>query len=176
LYEIPSAERAISTVALSWHGATVNKPVGENPLGSPGAFVCRNFSMQEEAAIAMDRLLGSNTSASNRLAILVRIDQTGHMKMVSLSEAKANLSRHIERVRHGESVCIQVRGVPVAELVPVEGGKSGEAESGELQELERAGLVRRGRGALPEAIFMPGPAARGKGVMSALLDERRAGR
>ena len=98
------------------------------------------------------------------------------MKMVSLSEAKANLSRHVERVRHGESVRIQVRGVPVAELVPVEGGMSGEAEAGELQELERAGLVRRGRGALPDAIFKPGPAVRGKGVMSALLDERRAGR
>jgi prevent-host-death family protein len=98
------------------------------------------------------------------------------MKMVSLSEAKANLSRHVERVRHGESVRIHVRGVPVAELVPVEGGMLGEAEAGMLQELERAGLVRRARGALPDAIFKPGPAARGKGVMSALLDERRAGR
>jgi antitoxin (DNA-binding transcriptional repressor) of toxin-antitoxin stability system len=87
---------------------------------------------------------------------------------------RAIFSRHVERVRHGESVRIQVRGVPVAEIVPVEGVMSGEAAAGELHELERAGLVRRGRGALP--IFKAGPAARGKGVMSALLDERRAGR
>lgn len=96
------------------------------------------------------------------------------MKMVSLSEAKANLSRHVDRVRHGESVRIQVRGVPVAELVPVDDSAVGDA--GELQELERAGIVRRGRGAFPDAILKPGPVVRGKGVMAALLDERRAGR
>jgi prevent-host-death family protein len=96
------------------------------------------------------------------------------MKMVSLSEAKANLSRHVDRVRHGESVRIQVRGVPVAELVPVDDSSRGNA--GELRELERAGLVRRGRGAFPEELLKPGPAVRGKGAMAALLDERRAGR
>jgi prevent-host-death family protein len=98
------------------------------------------------------------------------------MKMVSLSEAKANLSRHVDRVRHGESVRIQVRGVPVAELVPVGDGAQGDADAGELQNLERAGLVRRGRAPFPDAILKPGPAVRGKGVMAALLDERRAGR
>jgi prevent-host-death family protein len=98
------------------------------------------------------------------------------MKMVSLSEAKANLSRHVERVRHGESVRIQVRGVAVADLVPVIDEMPGGVDLSELQDLERAGLVRRGHGALPEEILKPGPAMRGKGVMSALLDERRAGR
>lgn len=96
------------------------------------------------------------------------------MKIVSLSEAKANLSRHVDRVRHGESVRIQVRGVPVAELVPVDDSAQGDA--GELQELERAGIVRRGRGTFPDAILKPGPAVRGKGAMAALLDERSAGR
>jgi prevent-host-death family protein len=96
------------------------------------------------------------------------------MKMVSLSAAKANLSRHVDRVRHGESVRIQVRGVPVAELVPVHDSAQGNA--GELQDLERAGIVRRGRGAFPDALLKPGPAVRGKGAMAALLDERRAGR
>ena len=96
------------------------------------------------------------------------------MKMVSLSDAKANLSRHVDRVRHGESVRIQVRGVPVAELVPV--SDSAQGDDGELQALERAGIVRRGRESFPEAILKPGPAVRGKGAMAALLDERRAGR
>ena len=98
------------------------------------------------------------------------------MKMVSLSEAKANLSQHVERARHGESVRIQVRGVPMAELVPIRDQSSGKADDGDLRELERAGLIRRGKGEMPEVIFKPGPAVRGKGVLATLLDERRAGR
>jgi prevent-host-death family protein len=98
------------------------------------------------------------------------------MKMVSLSDAKANLSRHVERARHGESVRIQVRGVAVAELVPVAGGAQNDMDAGELRELERAGLIQRGRGAFPDAILKPGPTVRGKGVMAALLAERRTGR
>jgi antitoxin (DNA-binding transcriptional repressor) of toxin-antitoxin stability system len=42
-------------------------------------------------------------------------------------------------------VCIQVRGVPVAELVPIGDDSSGEADDGDLLALERAGLIRRGR-------------------------------
>jgi prevent-host-death family protein len=98
------------------------------------------------------------------------------MKMVSLSEAKAHLSRHVERARHGESVRIQVRGVPVAELVPIRDESSGKLDEGELRALERAGLVRRGRGQMPALIFKPGPSVRGKGLAATLLDERRAGR
>ncbi len=97
------------------------------------------------------------------------------MKMVSLSEAKANLSRHVERVRHGESVRIQVRGVPVAELVPVGGREQAGPEDGELAEMERAGLVRRGTGRLVPEILKPGPSVRGS-AMAALIDERRNGR
>lgn len=98
------------------------------------------------------------------------------MKVVSLSEAKANLSRHVERVRHGESIRIQIRGVPVAELVPIASDAQSDGATAELGDLERAGLVRQGRGALPAAIFKPGPAGRGKSVTAALLDERRSGR
>ncbi len=98
------------------------------------------------------------------------------MKVVSLSDAKANLSRHVERARNGEPVRIKVRGVPVAELVPVKDAKPGDVEDSELQDLERSGLVRRGLGAFPEELFKPGPAVRGKGAMAALLSERRSGR
>jgi prevent-host-death family protein len=96
--------------------------------------------------------------------------------MVSLSEAKAHLSRHVERARHGESVRIQVRGVPVAELVPIRDESSGNIDEGDLRALERAGLVRRGRGQIPALIFKPGPSVRGKGLVATLLDERRTGR
>lgn len=96
--------------------------------------------------------------------------------MVSLSDAKANLSRHVERVRHGESIRIQIRGVPVAELVPIVDRAHNDIDAAELQELERAGLIRQGRGALPAAILKPGPAVRGKQITTALLDERRSAR
>jgi prevent-host-death family protein len=98
------------------------------------------------------------------------------MKMVTLSEAKAHLSRHVERARHGESVRIQVRGVPVAELVPINDGAHGKTDGGDLRELERAGLIRMGKGRMPELLLKPGPLVRGKGVSATLLDERRAGR
>ena len=98
------------------------------------------------------------------------------MKMVSLSEAKAHLSRHVERVRHGESVRIQVRGVPVAELVPIGTESFHGANDGDLRALERAGLIRRGHGRLPGVILRPGPPVRGRSVAATLLDERRASR
>lgn len=41
------------------------------------------------------------------------------MKMESLTNAKNQLSRLIERVRKGERVRILVNGIPVADLVPV---------------------------------------------------------
>jgi prevent-host-death family protein len=98
------------------------------------------------------------------------------MKMVSLSEAKAHLSEHVDRVKHGETVRIQVRGVPVAELVPIRDESSGKLDEGDLRALERAGLVRRGRGQMPAQIFKAGPSVRGKSLSTTLLDERRAGR
>jgi prevent-host-death family protein len=98
------------------------------------------------------------------------------MKMVSLSEAKAHLSRHVERVRHGESVRIQVRGVPVAELVPISTDSSDQSDDGDLRALERAGLIRRGHGRVPVLIFKPGPPVHGRSVTATLLDERRASR
>jgi len=98
------------------------------------------------------------------------------MKMVSLSEAKAHLSRHVERARQGESVRIQVRGVPVTDWVPIRDESFGKFDEGHLRALERAELVRRGRGQMPALIFKPGPAVRGKGLAATLLDERRSDR
>jgi hypothetical protein len=54
--------------------------------------------------------------------------------------------------------------------VLVTNASPGDADD-ELQDLERSGLVRRGSGVFPEEVLKPGPAVRGKGVMSALLNE-----
>jgi len=66
------------------------------------------------------------------------------MKMVSLSRGKAHLSLVRRRARHGESVRIQVRGVPVAELVPTRDDSSAEADDGDSSGLDGQDLIRRG--------------------------------
>lgn len=46
------------------------------------------------------------------------------MRTVDASEAKTHLSELLARVSKGESICIAVGGLPVANLVPCEEGKA----------------------------------------------------
>lgn len=97
------------------------------------------------------------------------------MKQVNISEAKAQLSRHIAYVRRGGHVRIFDRDVPVADLVPIQSSSAGTGDDALLADMERRGVVRRGKGGpLPPEILQPGPA--GPGVVDALLEERRGGR
>lgn len=45
------------------------------------------------------------------------------MKEIGSYEAKTHLTKLLEKVAHGERICITRRGRPVAMLVPVRGGK-----------------------------------------------------
>ena len=45
-----------------------------------------------------------------------------HVKKASVSEAKNRLSALLDRVRHGHTIVIEDRGVPVARLEPIAGG------------------------------------------------------
>ena len=90
------------------------------------------------------------------------------MKTANLSDVKDDLSQWVERVRRGERVRILVHGVPAADLVPVEVG-------GELAELERLGVVRRGTAGWPKELDEPGPRVPGDSAVAALLRDR-AGR
>lgn len=97
------------------------------------------------------------------------------MKQVNISEAKAQLSKHIAYVRRGGHVRIFDRDVPVADLVPIQPAKTGTDDDALLAAMERRGVVRRGKaGPMPAEIFQPGPP--GPGVLDALLEERRGGR
>lgn len=97
------------------------------------------------------------------------------MKQVKISEAKAQLSRHIAYVRRGGHVRIYDRDMPVADLVPIQPTNASADDDALLTEMERRGVVRRGNSSpLPPEIFQPGPP--GPGVMDALLEERRGGR
>ena len=99
------------------------------------------------------------------------------MKLVKLSEAKANLSRYVEYVRRGGQVRILLRDTPVADLVAVgTHAEEGEADALLLSSLERRGLVRRGSGDVPPELLTPGPRAKGRPISQTLVEARRAGR
>jgi prevent-host-death family protein len=97
------------------------------------------------------------------------------MKIASITETKAKLSALLDLVRQGETVTIVDRGRPVARLVPAVGPDAGDDEA-RLRRLERAGLIRRGRGGPASEILLSPPPRAGASVVEALLEERREGR
>ncbi len=97
------------------------------------------------------------------------------MKEVALSTAKAEISKPIAYVRRGGHVRIFARNGPVADLVPVERAQPPADDAAVLADMERRGVVTRGKeGPIPAEIFKPGPAS--LTVLEALLEERREGR
>lgn len=72
-------------------------------------------------------------------------------KRVGIRELRADLSRIVRQVEHGQAVEVTDRGRPVARLVPA--GPFG----GSLTELVLAGAVRpaRARGPLPAPLDLP---------------------
>jgi prevent-host-death family protein len=99
------------------------------------------------------------------------------MKKATISQTKNQLSALLDAVRHGETILITDRNRPVARLEPV-GAVGSEEADGLLARLERAGLLRLGRGRLVESIVKEPPPRPGKGVSAvrALLEERNFGR
>ena len=98
------------------------------------------------------------------------------MKRASITDAKNGLSALLDRVRHGETVVIEDRGIPVAQLTPV-AARSTSADAGRLARLERQGIVRPA--ASPGAAKLPAgppPRARRPVTLSQLvIAERREG-
>jgi prevent-host-death family protein len=97
------------------------------------------------------------------------------MGTTTITEAKNKLSALIDRVQAGESIVILERGRPVARLEPI---VEQEDPTGRLARLERAGIIKMGRGKPPiELIRQPPPQlSHGASVLDALLEERREGR
>ena len=97
------------------------------------------------------------------------------METAGVSELKASLSEYLAKVRAGQEVIVTDRGQPVARIVPVV--RTEEGIPAHLLALERAGLVRIGRGALPEGFWdRPRPEDPEGRALSALLTEREEGR
>ena len=97
------------------------------------------------------------------------------MKSATVSKLKATLSEYLAKVKAGEEVIVTERGKPIAKIVPILHDKG--TLPAHLQELARAGLVRRGSGKLPPEFWtLPRPKDPKGEVLRALLEERAEGR
>ncbi|HEV8309796.1 MAG TPA: type II toxin-antitoxin system prevent-host-death family antitoxin [Methylomirabilota bacterium] len=97
------------------------------------------------------------------------------MKSAGIAALKTHLSRYLEQVKSGQEIIITERGVPVAKLVPLSSEVRRESRR---ERLARAGLLQLGRGRVRASLLKPprGPQAAGRGVLEALLAERRDAR
>jgi prevent-host-death family protein len=93
-----------------------------------------------------------------------------------VTEAKNRLSALLERVRHGETILIEDRGIPVAQITPVT-GRAAVPDRDRLARLERHGVVRPAAAAAPrKRLLAAPPRGRGGRALSRLvLDERSEG-
>lgn len=99
------------------------------------------------------------------------------MKRTSITDAKNGLSALIERVRHGESIIIEDRGVPVARLESVATPGRRDVE-GRAARLQRQGVLRPPLSSAPKRLLTtPPPTPSGGATLSdAVIAERRDGR
>lgn len=100
------------------------------------------------------------------------------MKTASISQTKNQLSALLDEVRQGETILILDRNRPVARLEPITDTGEGAGDA-RLARLERAGLLRRGRGgaSLKDLPLSPSVRTRrGASALQALLAERTEGR
>jgi prevent-host-death family protein len=95
------------------------------------------------------------------------------MTTASISEAKARLSALLDRVKAGETVTITDRGVPVAQIVPLNGASEVDWDA-RLERLARQGVIRRSKHRLDVDAFLARPLPTfEESVLDALLEERR---
>ena len=93
------------------------------------------------------------------------------MKKAKVAELKNGLSRYLAHVKRGGTVLVFERDRPVARIIPVTSQPSSDKRLGDL---ERRGIVRRGKGDFGEWLRKHRP-IRVRGVLKALLEERRSG-
>ena len=88
---------------------------------------------------------------------------------VSVSDLKARLSEHLRNVRNGDEVVVTHHGRSIARVV----AEDPAASEAELKHLEHSGLIRRGRGGLPDDFWTRRRMKDPEGLLAkAVLDER----
>ena len=111
----------------------------------------------------------SSTDLDSRISLTIIVTMT----TASISEAKAKLSALLDRVKAGETVTITDRGVPVAQIVPLNGVSEVDWDA-RLERLERQGVIRRPKQKHPKGWLSTRPLPKFEGsVLEALLEERR---
>ena len=95
------------------------------------------------------------------------------MERVTISQLKNQLSAFLKKVRAGETVLILDRNRPVARLESVE--HRGPIDD-RLVRLESEGLLRRASQPFPKKLLDESPPEVEKGVLDALIEERRSSR
>jgi len=98
------------------------------------------------------------------------------MKSVNVSELKNHLSEYLRMVRRGQSILVRDRDRVVARIEPAGGRHSGPpGEAARLDDLERRGVIRRGRARPIIDLVEKRPAVQAD-VVAALIEEREEGR
>ena len=98
------------------------------------------------------------------------------MKCAKIGELRNGLSRYLDQVRDGTEVLVLDRDRPVARIVPAGSGRpasGGDAER--LLDLERRGLLRRGKGRYPAGLQRGRPVKVRGSVLADLRSERESG-
>ena len=96
------------------------------------------------------------------------------MRKAGVAELKAQLSRYLGLVKGGTEVLVTEHGVAIAKLVPLQ---AAERRGARRDRLAREGVLRLGRKRVRKSLLTtPKGRVRNRGVVSALIDERRTGR
>ncbi|HYN04690.1 MAG TPA: type II toxin-antitoxin system Phd/YefM family antitoxin [Vicinamibacteria bacterium] len=98
------------------------------------------------------------------------------MKYAKIGQLRDGLSRYLDQVRDGSEILVLDRDRPVARIVPA--GSAYPAPGGEadrLLDLERRGLLRRGRRRYPAVLKRGQPVKVRGSVLADLRAERESG-
>ena len=93
-----------------------------------------------------------------------------------ISQLRNRLSEFLDHVRAGGRVLVLDRDRPIAEIVPVGRAAAGATDAERLAALERDGIVRVARNRMPRELIQERLRGTSAGVLTALLEEREAGR
>jgi prevent-host-death family protein len=92
------------------------------------------------------------------------------MKKVTVTVLKNKLSYYLRQVKHGESIEILERSVPIARLEPISGKR--DAGDGLLRRLIRDGIVTPGRESRAEEFLKKPPVKSKLDPVKILIEER----
>ena len=98
------------------------------------------------------------------------------MKYARIGQLRDGLSRYIDQVREGSEILVLDRDRPVARIVPAGGPSPAPGGDGErLLDLERRGILRRGKGRYPAVLKRGQPVKVRGSVLADLRSERESG-